>query len=60
VFLPFWLDESDSPLHFRNSINQGNDRNSNIMNPQAIKGIVGELAAVLGPKVVDESAVILF
>lgn len=33
---------------------------SNIMDPQAIKGIVGELAAVLGPKVVKNSAVALF
>jgi arginine-tRNA-protein transferase len=33
---------------------------SNITDPQAIKGIVGELAAVLGPKVVENSAVVLF
>jgi hypothetical protein len=31
-----------------------------MMHPQAIKGIIGELAAVLGPKVVKESAVQLF
>ncbi|KAK2873704.1 hypothetical protein FQN49_002143 [Arthroderma sp. PD_2] len=33
---------------------------SSIKNPQAIKGIVAELAAALGPKVVNHSAVILF
>jgi len=33
---------------------------SNIEDPQAIKGIVGELAAALGPKVVKNSAVVLF
>lgn len=33
---------------------------SGLANPQAIKGIVGELAAVLGPTVVKESAVTLF
>ncbi|PGH03885.1 hypothetical protein AJ79_07243 [Helicocarpus griseus UAMH5409] len=34
--------------------------NSDIKNPQSIKGIVAELAAVLGPKVVENSAVVLF
>lgn len=33
---------------------------SNIREPQSIKGIVAELAAALGPKVVKESAVKLF
>ncbi|KAK2758282.1 Arginyl-tRNA--protein transferase 1 [Arachnomyces sp. PD_36] len=33
---------------------------SDIMNPHSLKGIVGELAAVLGPRVVRESAVMLF
>lgn len=31
-----------------------------IQNPQSVKGIVAELAAVLGPRVVKESAVVLF
>jgi arginyl-tRNA---protein transferase len=31
-----------------------------IYNPQSIKGIVGELAAVLGPELVQWSAVVLF
>ncbi|OJD20243.1 hypothetical protein ACJ73_08422, partial [Blastomyces percursus] len=34
--------------------------NSDILQPQSIKGIVGELAAVLGPKVVENSVVVLF
>ncbi|KAL2360958.1 hypothetical protein RJZ56_006181 [Blastomyces dermatitidis] len=34
--------------------------NSDIRQPQSIKGIVGELAAVLGPKVVKNSVVVLF
>lgn len=29
-------------------------------NPQSVKGIIAELAAVLGPKTVKESAVVLF
>ena len=29
-------------------------------NPQSLKGIVAELAAVLGPKIVKDSAVVLF
>lgn len=29
-------------------------------NPQSVKGIIAELAAVLGPKIVKESAVVLF
>jgi len=29
-------------------------------NPQSVKGIVGELAAVLGPEIVKDSAVVLF
>lgn len=29
-------------------------------NPQSVKGIVAELAAVLGPKIVKDSAVVLF
>ncbi|PGH23533.1 hypothetical protein AJ80_02487 [Polytolypa hystricis UAMH7299] len=33
---------------------------SNIRDPQAIKGIMAELAAVLGPKVVENSAVLMF
>lgn len=28
--------------------------------PQSVKGIVAELAAVLGPKLVQDSAVVLF
>jgi arginine-tRNA-protein transferase len=28
--------------------------------PQSVKGIVGELAAALGPKIVKDSAVVLF
>lgn len=28
-------------------------------NPQSVKGIIAELAAVLGPKIVKESAVVL-
>lgn len=31
-----------------------------LTNPQSIKGIVAELAAALGPRVVRESAVVLF
>ncbi|KAG5294494.1 arginine-tRNA-protein transferase [Histoplasma ohiense] len=34
--------------------------NSDIRNPQSIKGIVAELAAVLGPTVVENSVVVLF
>ncbi|EGC49568.1 arginine-tRNA protein transferase [Histoplasma capsulatum var. duboisii H88] len=34
--------------------------NSDIRNPQSIKGIVAELAAVLGPMVVENSVVVLF
>ncbi|KAL1880960.1 Arginyl-tRNA--protein transferase 1 [Paecilomyces lecythidis] len=33
---------------------------SDIKNPQSIKGIIAELAAVLGPKIVKNSAVVLF
>jgi arginine-tRNA-protein transferase len=33
---------------------------SDIRNPQSIKGIVGELAATLGPELVESSAVTLF
>jgi len=33
---------------------------SNIRNPQSIKGIIGELAAVLGPELVKATAVVLF
>lgn len=33
---------------------------SDIRDPQSIKGIVGELAAVLGPKLVQHTAVVLF
>jgi arginine-tRNA-protein transferase len=29
-------------------------------NPQSLKGIIAELAAVLGPKIVKASAVVLF
>ena len=29
-------------------------------NPQSVKGIVAELAAALGPKIVQDSAVVLF
>lgn len=29
-------------------------------NPQSIKGIIAELAAALGPKLVQDSAVVLF
>jgi len=28
--------------------------------PQSIKGIIAELAAALGPRIVEESAVVLF
>lgn len=31
-----------------------------LTSPQSIKGIVAELAATLGPKVVSQSAVVLF
>lgn len=31
-----------------------------LTHPQSIKGIVAELAAALGPRVVGESAVVLF
>ncbi|KAK2810579.1 hypothetical protein FQN50_002836 [Emmonsiellopsis sp. PD_5] len=34
--------------------------NADIHNPQSIKGIIAELAATLGPKVVENSAVVLF
>jgi len=33
---------------------------SNIRNPQSVKGIAGELAAVLGPELVKTTAVVLF
>ena len=46
-----WTDESQDLVGWEES---------NIMHPQAIKGIIGELAAVLGPKLVKESAVQLF
>ena len=29
-------------------------------NPQSVKGIIAELAAVLGPEIVKQSAVVLF
>lgn len=33
---------------------------SSVKDPQAIKGIVAELAATLGPEVVKNSAVVMF
>ncbi|KAJ9374814.1 hypothetical protein DTO282E5_369 [Paecilomyces variotii] len=45
---------------FLEMIDLVNWETSDIKNPQSVKGIIGELAAVLGPKIVKDSAVVLF